>query len=49
MENVPGGGDRVGAGVSGNHRALGEGLWKAQHVSLEWTKGPLALPCGAAG
>ena len=38
-----------GAGVSGNHRALGAGLWKVQHVSLEWTKRPLALPCRAAG
>lgn len=37
-------GDRVGVGVLGNHRVLGEGLWKAQHMSLEWTKGPLALP-----
>ena len=35
---------RVGVGVLGNHRVLGEGLWKAQHMSLEWTKGPLALP-----
>lgn len=47
MENAPGGGQ--GAGVSANHRALGEGARReAQHVSLEWTKGPLALPCGAA-
>lgn len=46
MENAPGGG-RGGRGVS-EPRGPGAGARKAQRASLEWTKGPLALPCGAA-